>query len=189
LPLNPTLSEQAHPRLKFIKAIPIAATVMSPVIRTFTVDSGKITSIDMQNNQGWQALPQPQAGPPAMPPLFSINDCFPPIALPGHERLAIARSRRREAGTGWLCGLAFAVLGLFVADAGAAEFDAETCTQIRAQIGVLPVADPVLLRKLAFRSDCRFTAGEAYRAAHGDRPPAKWEAEGRQRHGREDHDD
>ena len=49
----------------------------------------------------------------------------------------------------------------------AVEHQLETCDQIRTDIGVLPLADPVLLRKLAARKDCGFTSGEVYKAAYG----------------------
>jgi hypothetical protein len=52
----------------------------------------------------------------------------------------------------------------------AAEAPLASCEQIRSQIGVAPVADADLLRSLAARRECGFTAREVYRAAHGDRP-------------------
>jgi hypothetical protein len=66
----------------------------------------------------------------------------------------------------------------------------EDCAAIRARIGVMPAADPVLLRTLAERRDCAFTAAEVYRAAHGDKPPAPadWrDGEHRRHHGHRDH--
>ena len=70
----------------------------------------------------------------------------------------------------------------------AAERQIETCEQIRAKIGVLPLADPDLLRALAARTDCRFTAAEAYKAAYGgDLPPSRETTN--YRHTEEDDDD
>ena len=67
---------------------------------------------------------------------------------------------------------------------------AEDCAAIRARIGVVPAADPVLLRTLAERRDCAFTAAEVYRAAHGDKPPvpASSRHEGRDHHHHHDDD-
>lgn len=58
------------------------------------------------------------------------------------------------------------------ANAAEAGGIAERCDSIRARIGVTPLADPDLLRLLAARKDCAFTAAEVYRAAYGDKPPA-----------------
>lgn len=52
----------------------------------------------------------------------------------------------------------------------AADGPPASCEQIRSRIGVAPVADADLLRSLAARRECGFTAQEVYRAAHGDRP-------------------
>lgn len=52
----------------------------------------------------------------------------------------------------------------------AAEEPPETCEQIRARIGVPPLAAPDFLRTLALRKDCAFTSAEFYKAAYGDRP-------------------
>ncbi len=52
----------------------------------------------------------------------------------------------------------------------AATQPSENCEQIRARIGVAPLADPDLLRKLALRKDCQFTSRDIYQAAYGDRP-------------------
>jgi hypothetical protein len=90
--------------------------------------------------------------------------------------------------TAWFRLLAVLCLGLGAVGAGAAETGDETCAQIRAQIGVLPLADPVLLRKLAARKDCRFAPDEIYRAAYGDRPLPAPDREPR-RHGRHGEDD
>ena len=79
-------------------------------------------------------------------------------------------------------------LGLGAVDAGAADTEVESCTQIRARIGVLPPADPVLLRTLAARKDCRFAPDEIYRAAYGDRPLPAPDHSPRQ-HGRHDQGD
>jgi hypothetical protein len=65
----------------------------------------------------------------------------------------------------------------------------ETCDQIRQKIGVMPAADPDLLRTLAIRRDCRFTAAEVYRAAHGDKAIPEVEPYRRHRHGHDDDDD
>jgi hypothetical protein len=69
--------------------------------------------------------------------------------------------------------------------AAAPDRTTENCEQIRARIGVAPLADPDLLRQLALRKDCRFTAAEVYRAAWGDKPPAL-EASVRGRHHHDD---
>lgn len=58
-------------------------------------------------------------------------------------------------------------------NAAAPDATADSCEQIRARIGVVPLADPDLLRQLALRKDCGFTATEVYRAAYGDKPPAQ----------------
>jgi len=73
-------------------------------------------------------------------------------------------------------------------EAMAAEPPNETCEQIRAKIGRLPPADHELLRSLAARQECRFTAAEVYRAAYGDKPMPAVELHP-QRHHREDDDD
>jgi hypothetical protein len=52
----------------------------------------------------------------------------------------------------------------------AADEPVPSCDAIRARIGVVPLADSELLRTLASRQDCAFTAAEVYRAAYGDRP-------------------
>lgn len=72
--------------------------------------------------------------------------------------------------------------------------EVESCAAIRARIGVAPQADGDLLRTLAARQDCGFSAQEVYRAAHGDRPwPRHEAAEGRVRRNehesRDRHDD
>jgi hypothetical protein len=72
----------------------------------------------------------------------------------------------RHSRTGLLAGaLLFACAPLF-----GATPPAQTCEQIRAEIGVSPLADADLLRKLALRKDCGFTSREIYLAAYGDRP-------------------
>jgi hypothetical protein len=82
------------------------------------------------------------------------------------------------------------LISLLVAFSGlavAAEDPPETCEQIRAQIGVPPLAAPDFLRKLAVRKDCAITSAEFYRAAYGDRPiPRETRSH---RHERHDDDD
>ena len=95
-------------------------------------------------------------------------------------------------GAGLLGALFLPVLAL-AAESSVPSAAPEDCAAIRARIGVLPPADPALLRTLAERRECGFTAAEVYRAAHGDKPPAPatWQ-EGEQRHHRErreHHDD
>lgn len=70
----------------------------------------------------------------------------------------------------------------------AAAQDAETCDAVRAKIGRLPPADGDLLRTLALRKECRFTAAEVYRAAYGDKPMPKYD-ESRWREQRREGDD
>lgn len=70
----------------------------------------------------------------------------------------------------------------------AADEPAESCDAIRARIGVAPLADPDLLRSLAARQDCAFTAAEVYRAAYGDRPLPPPEERGQRRHHHDDDD-
>lgn len=66
-----------------------------------------------------------------------------------------------------------AVLVLFAVPA-MAEPPAEACDQIRIEIqskrGIPDQVDTVLLKKIADRTDCRFSAAEVFRAAHGDKP-------------------
>jgi hypothetical protein len=68
----------------------------------------------------------------------------------------------------------FSLLSLNVNPAAA---QAESCeqirTQIKAQTGVLPKPDTVMLGKVGEHPECRFTAAEAYRAAYGDKPMPK----------------
>jgi hypothetical protein len=66
--------------------------------------------------------------------------------------------------------------------------NAERCDAIRARIGVAPLADPDLLRLLAARKDCAFTAAEVYRAAYGDKPPAPATPQRRHHHEADDED-
>jgi hypothetical protein len=65
-----------------------------------------------------------------------------------------------------LCALTTSVL--------AANTQAQTCDQIRdqieAQTGILPLVNTKLLQTLSLRQECRFSAGEVYRAAYGDKP-------------------
>jgi hypothetical protein len=68
-----------------------------------------------------------------------------------------------------------------------AEASVDPCGSIRARIGVAPLADPDLLREIAARKDCAFTAAEVYRAAYGDRPLPPEDRE--QRRHRHDDDD
>jgi hypothetical protein len=84
--------------------------------------------------------------------------------------------------------LFIAALASLVLEATAAEPPVETCEQIRAKIGRLPPADHELLRSLAARQECGFTAAEVYRAAYGDKPMPAVEPH-RQRHHKEDDDD
>lgn len=71
----------------------------------------------------------------------------------------------------------------------AAENPTETCDQVRAQIGALPPGDADLLRRLAARNkECAFSSAEFYKAAYGDRPPAR-ETESRRTSRRHHEDD
>jgi hypothetical protein len=84
-----------------------------------------------------------------------------------------------------------ACLAALAVPAAAAQ-DAAACDVIRARIGQLPPADPELLRTLALRKECRFTAAEVYRAAYGDKPMPKYDESRwrhRQRHRERDDDD
>jgi hypothetical protein len=99
-----------------------------------------------------------------------------------------SNQRHRIAGTP-LIGyplLLLAVLGA-PGTALAAENPPETCDQVRAQIGVLPPGDPDLLRRLAARNkECGFSSTDFYKAAYGDRPPAR---ESHHSHHHRHHDD
>jgi hypothetical protein len=66
--------------------------------------------------------------------------------------------------------LFLALFAPFISAAGP-DVSSESCEQIRTRIGVAPLADPDLLRQLALRKDCGFTAAEVYRAVRGDKPP------------------
>lgn len=85
------------------------------------------------------------------------------------------------------------LFSLFVVNVNAAEPQAETCEQIRAQIkaqsGVLAAPDTHLLAKIGANTACRFTSAEAYRAAYGDKPLPKDDPSARRRKHHEDHDD
>lgn len=85
------------------------------------------------------------------------------------------------------------LFSLFVANVNAAEPQAETCEQIRAQMkaqtGVLAAPDTHLLAKIGANSACRFTSAEAYRAAYGDKPLPKDDPSARHRKQHEDNDD
>ncbi|HEX8987468.1 MAG TPA: hypothetical protein VF816_05865 [Rhodocyclaceae bacterium] len=71
----------------------------------------------------------------------------------------------------------------------AAESPAESCGQLRSQIGALPPGDADLLRRLAARNqECGFSSADFYKAAYGDRPPAR-EAERPRRSREHDEDD
>jgi hypothetical protein len=80
------------------------------------------------------------------------------------------------------------LLAVFAMPALAVDAESESCEQIRARIGQPPLANPDLLRSLSARTECRFTAGEVYRAAYGDRPLPREEPMERHHH-REDDDD
>jgi hypothetical protein len=78
----------------------------------------------------------------------------------------VADRASQHSRAGLLAGaLLFACTPLF-----GATPPAQTCEQIRVEIGVAPLADADLLRKLALRKDCGFTSREIYLAAYGDRP-------------------
>ncbi|MDD5247595.1 MAG: hypothetical protein PHY45_01330 [Rhodocyclaceae bacterium] len=68
----------------------------------------------------------------------------------------------------------------------AAAGQPETCAQIRAQIGVPPLADHDLLRKMAARTDCAFSSGDFYKAAYGDQPPRREATDARRLHDDDD---
>jgi hypothetical protein len=74
--------------------------------------------------------------------------------------------------------------------ANAATRQAPSCEQLREQIqaqtGILPKPDTELLQKLGTRPECRFSAGEVYRAAYGDKPLPRNDARTQRKH---DHDD
>lgn len=75
------------------------------------------------------------------------------------------------------------------AAAHAAEAAPETCEQVRAQIGVLPPGDADLLRRLAARTnECGFSSADFYKAAYGDRPPARETHRAHHRHHDDDDD-
>jgi len=71
------------------------------------------------------------------------------------------------------------LLGLLAVNANAAAPQAESCEQIRLQIkaqtGVLPKPDTVMLAKLDAQPECRFSTAEMYQAAFGDKPMPKIE--------------
>jgi len=72
----------------------------------------------------------------------------------------------------------------------AAENPPESCDQLRAQIGVPAPGDPDLLRRLATRNkECAFSSAEFYKAAYGDRPPARETASHHRTRRHEDDDD
>jgi hypothetical protein len=77
----------------------------------------------------------------------------------------------------------------FPAAGAAADLPQATCEEIRTKIGELPPADPELLRALAARRECGFTAAQVYRAAYGDKPMPMEKPGRRHRHEHEDHDD
>ena len=77
--------------------------------------------------------------------------------------------------------LLIALLAPLLANA-ATDTATESCEQLRARIGVPPLADHDFLRSLAVRKDCAFTASEVYRAAYGDKPLPPPESHARQRH-------
>lgn len=82
-----------------------------------------------------------------------------------------------------------ACLMLLSVPAHAADSSGDSCDVIRARIGVAPLADPDLLRTLAARRDCAFTAAEVYRAAYGDRPLPPPEPHGSRSRHQDDEDD
>ncbi len=83
-----------------------------------------------------------------------------------------------------------ALIAPIAANAAATDAEAESCEQVRARIGVAPLADHDLLRTLALRQECKFTAAEVYRAAYGDKPlPQEHHAQRQQRRRHDDHDD
>jgi hypothetical protein len=69
---------------------------------------------------------------------------------------------------------AITILFTLTTSALAADTQAQTCDQIRdqieAQTGILPLVNKKLLQTLSLRQECRFSAGEVYRAAYGDKP-------------------
>lgn len=85
------------------------------------------------------------------------------------------------------------LLGLLAMNAHAVPIEGESCAQLREQIkaqtGLLPKPDTVLLEKLGAHQECGFSSAEVYRAAYGDKPlPPKETRDGRYRHGDEDDD-
>lgn len=84
------------------------------------------------------------------------------------------------------------LLCLLAADANSANFQEESCDQIRAlisaQTGLPANPDRNLLQKLG-RPECRFTAAEVYRAAYGDKPMPKGSGEARTHRTKHGHDD
>lgn len=103
---------------------------------------------------------------------------------------ALAASRSGPAG-GMIRRLSpalFAACLAALAMPAAAAQQVETCDAVRAKIGRLPPADGDLLRTLALRKECRFTAAEVYRAAYGDKPMPKYD-ESRWREQRREGDD
>ena len=79
-----------------------------------------------------------------------------------------------------------ALLVPLLANAAAADAQTENCAQIRERIGVPPLADHDLLRTLALRKDCGFTAAEVYRTAYGDKPPPRGNHQPRHHHDGDD---
>lgn len=71
------------------------------------------------------------------------------------------------------------LLGLLAVNAHAAAPQVESCEQIRLQIkaqtGVLPKPDTVMLAKLDAQPECLFSTAEMYQAAFGDKPMPKKE--------------
>lgn len=110
------------------------------------------------------------------------------------------RTRQRPTPVLALLGI---VAGLVMTDArGAAASEtasetasgatalSSTCDELRASIGMLPLADADLLRAMAARKDCAFTSAEVYRAAYGDRVPAVYHrSEHRMRYSGHEDDD
>ncbi len=85
----------------------------------------------------------------------------------------------------------FALLALSIAGSAvfAADNAPETCEQIRAQIGTLPPGNHDLLRRVATRKDCGFTADDIYKVAYGNKPRPPVQTERHNRHHHEDDDD
>lgn len=80
------------------------------------------------------------------------------------------------------------LLSIATSAAFAADKASGTCDQIRAQIGTLPPGNHNLLRRLAMRKDCGFTADDIYKAAYGNKPRPPVRSEIREQRNEDDDD-